>query len=74
MMNTDYPAKLDGVLSIGSINEKNKRSSFSAIGKIDYVFNGENVQSIGFVAFSVGFVAIPEVFVALPQVLLASPS
>lgn len=43
---TDYPAKLDGVLSIGSINEKNKRSSFSAIGKIDYVFNGENVQSI----------------------------
>jgi len=43
---TDYPAKLDGVLSIGSINEQNKRSSFSAIGKINYVFNGENVQSI----------------------------
>ncbi len=43
---TDYPAKLDGVLSIGSMNEKNKRSSFSAIGKIDYVFKGENIQSI----------------------------
>ncbi|MFJ7661616.1 S8 family peptidase [Lysinibacillus sp. NPDC097162] len=43
---TDYPAKLDGVLSIGSMNEKNKRSSFSAIGKIDYVFKGEDVQSI----------------------------
>ncbi|MFJ7667062.1 S8 family peptidase [Lysinibacillus sp. NPDC097195] len=43
---TDYPAKLDGVLSIGSINEQNKRSSFSAIGKINYVFHGENVLSI----------------------------
>lgn len=41
----DYPAKIDGVLSINAIDQTQTRPSSAARGKIDYVAPGVNVLS-----------------------------
>ncbi|OSX53230.1 S8 family peptidase [Anoxybacillus ayderensis] len=42
-----YPAKFDGVVSVGSVDYKGNRSVFSSVGKkIDFVAFGEEVESV----------------------------
>lgn len=40
----DYPAKLQNVISVGSISQDKKRSITSSIGKVDFVTVGENIK------------------------------
>lgn len=45
-LNAQFPARYEGVISVGVINQQKKPTNISAIGKIDFVAPGHNILSL----------------------------